>query len=195
MTFHFSMEPLFVRDQHLESLRVFSSRLASALLTNGPIPEPELAKTLTGECLQCGMQVNGAELLQLAVPGDAEDTSKLGRLRFAYCGRKGCKSYFYKLKFFAHPQFDWTHILLLVDKTPEEKSEEEIAALQSLANTNIAIRRKFASRLCAGVAATGLLLLAFQWYNGGTIPLIRNPEQFTVDPIPELSLLKMKEEE
>ncbi|MBA4148922.1 MAG: hypothetical protein H0X66_12470 [Verrucomicrobia bacterium] len=189
------MEPLIIRDQHLDSLGRFSARLAVALSRGEAAPAEELAGALVAECVQCGMQVNGCEILQLSEPVEKEeDTSKAGRLRFAYCARKGCTSYFYKLKFFAHPQFDWTNILLQVDKAPDEQSPEVIANQQLLESMKKARRKQFASRLCTVVALVVLMFVLFQWYNGGTIPFLRVPEKFTVDMVPRVSHLDMEEQ-
>lgn len=188
------MEPLVIRDQHLESLSHFSARLAGALLQAGAPTGDELSTVLKGECLQCGMQVDGLEILQLAEPVEKpEDTSKLGRLRFAYCGRKGCKSYFYKLKFFPHPRFDWSNILGLVDEAPGTPSPEDKANQECADAARILLRRRFAMRVCGLAAGMVLLLIGFQWYNGGTIPFVRTPEKFTVDPMPQLSRMEMDE--
>jgi hypothetical protein len=45
-------------------------------------------------------------------------------------------------------------------------------------------RRRLLGRLFVALAVASLLLLIRQWYRGGTIPLIREPENFQVDHLP-----------
>ena len=65
---------------------------------------------VSAECLQCGIQVTGAELGQLALasPEASPSEPRLARLHQGYCARKDCDSYYYRLLFVEHPKIDWT---------------------------------------------------------------------------------------
>ncbi|MFN7141983.1 MAG: hypothetical protein ACK4UN_21900 [Limisphaerales bacterium] len=182
------MEPLIVREQHLQSLTSFSVNLAR-VLPDDPSSEQikELETALQAECVQCGIQVGGGDLFQLAEAARSEDaTSKCGRLRFGYCARKGCNSYFYRLKFYAHPLFDWPNLLAQAERVGLEQLPEEIAALALIYEQRKEQRKKMTMVSCSFAAAVIAGMMLFQWYNGGTIPLLREPERFKVDPRPEV---------
>ena len=61
-----------------------------------------------------------------------------------------------------------------------EQGPAERAATKA---TQRAHRRRLAARIGAGLLVVGSVWLIRQWYLGGTIPFLREPENFQVDRI------------
>ena len=176
-----TLESFLERQEHVQNLSQFSQRLAGALGQCAPGPDqlrPALRAALSGECVQCGIRITGEELIDLSQPTTtAESDPKIARLRQGYCARNHCDSYYYRLTFRTHPDLDWTR--LLDSQTPPTAVEEE-----TIKTTPGVGRRGLLGRLFVALAVASLLLLIRQWYLGGTIPLIREPENFQVDHLP-----------
>ena len=181
-----SPEPL-IRQEHLQTLPAFSVALATALQQGGPVEDkwrPALNQALSAECVLCGITVTGTDLLAVGAPAAESETDdpRIARLRQSYCARNGCHSYFYRLAFTPHPDIDWAKILPQTEiaKTgqPAEVQEERVARDAAWR----ALRWKLGRRVLAGLAVVAALWLLRQWYTGGTIPLVREPEHFTADP-------------
>jgi hypothetical protein len=175
------------RQEHLQTLPAFSAALAAALKHCGPGEEklrPALDSALAAECVLCGITLTGSELLAIGAAAEesAGDNPKLARLRQGDCARNGCRSYFYRLTFTPHPDLDWAKVLSQTEiaKTGQQvEAREEEAAL---AAARRAVGWKLIRRLLVGLALVAMLWLIRQWYSGGTIPLLREPEHFKPDP-------------
>jgi len=187
-----SQETAIVRQEEIRKLEGFCRALAEALRRGGLGPENALAAWRAGvaaECTRCGISVSGDELFALSQPPAAEHASaKIGRLRLGDCARSGCESYHYQLTFKVDGELDWAGLLLQAAAIKQEQEHPAgSSAVQrpvgsSLARLLWTSRR--ARRLWTALAAVLLLLLIRQWYLGGRIPLIREPEHFRVDPAP-----------
>lgn len=68
-----------------------------------------IGDSMEAECLGCGMQVSGAELIAagLSTEGATETSDKLKRLRLGYCARRTCRADFYRVCFRPAGQIDW----------------------------------------------------------------------------------------
>lgn len=187
-----SQETAIVRQEELRKLQAFCRALAEALRRGGLGPENVVAAWRAGvaaECPRCGISVSGDELFALSQPPAAEHGSaKIGRLRLGDCARSGCDSYHYQFTFKVHGQLDWSALVLQAEAIQQEQDHPagsdapQRLVGSSLASLLWASRR--ARRLWVALAAVLLLLLIRQWYLGGRIPLIREPEHFRVDPAP-----------
>ena len=189
-----SSEPVHVRSQHLQRLGQFSLTLAEVLEQSATAPD-KLREVLrgawSGECVQCGIQVTGEELLALSKPAEAgEANPRVARLRQGYCARNRCDSYYYRLIFTPHPDIDWTRVLSQTEPQEAEHVKQADAECAAVEAAKRAVRRRMAGRVLVGVAVVALLLLIRQWFVGGTIPLVREPENFQVDPVPSGKLLR-----
>ncbi len=188
-----SQETAIVRQEEIRKLEGFCRALAEALRRGGLGPENVVAAWRAGvaaECTRCGISVSGDELFALSQPPAAEHASaKIGRLRLGDCARNGCESYHYQLTFKLHGQPDWAALLLQGEAIRQEQEHPaggdgvHRRADSSLARLLWTSRR--ARRLWIALAAFLLLMLVRQWYLGGRIPLIREPEDFRVDPAPQ----------
>jgi hypothetical protein len=176
-----------VRQEHLHGLPQFCLSLTEALkrLVPDEARRRTVARTsLSGECVLCGLNVNGEEFLEVgANEGEAaRENPKIARLRQGYCARNGCDSCFYRLTFYPHPDLDWTQAFTQSETVKEERREEVKAEVAEARASKRAQRWKLGGRVVVGLVLLGVLYLIRQWYTGGTIPILREPEQFTVDP-------------
>lgn len=187
-----SRDTAIVRQEEIRKLQPFCRALAEALSRRGLGPENALAAWRAGvaaECARCGSSVSGDELFALSQPPAAEQASaRIGRLRLGDCARSGCDSYHYQLTFKMQGQVDWAGLLLQVETIQQEQEHPAGSdAAQRLVGSSLA-RLLWTSgrarRLWLALAAVLLLMLIRQWYLGGRIPLIREPEHFRVDPAP-----------
>ena len=188
-----SQDTAIVRQQEIPKLQPLCRALAEALRRSGLGPENAQAAWRAGvaaQCTRCGISVSGEELFALSQPPSADHASaKIGRLRLGDCARNGCESYHYQLTFKTHNQVDWADLLLRGEAIQQEQEHPAgSGAAQRQAGPFLA-RQPWtilkARRLWIAVAAVLLLLLIRQWYLGGRIPLIREPEHFRVDPAPQ----------
>jgi len=189
-----SSEPVHVRPQHLQRLGQFSLTLVEVLEQSAIAPDKlrEVVRSAwSGECVQCAIQVTGEELLALSKPAEAgEANPRVARLRQGYCARNRCDSYYYRLIFTAHPDIDWTRVLSQTEPQEAEHVKQADAECAAVEAARRVVRRRIVGRVLVGVAVVALLLLIRQWYVGGTIPLVRQPENFQVDPVPPGELLR-----
>jgi len=91
----------------------------------------------------------------------------------------------YRLHFGQVPELDWKMVLGQMEGA--ESHRLELAAAEAAAKC-AAIRRDKQRTIIRFAIALGILLLVLilrQWYVGGRIPLLREPEKFRVAPLPE----------
>lgn len=181
-------DPVYTCQQHLQTLCRFSLALVEAIKQSNLKPEhlqQAVPALLSGECVQCHIRVNGEELLALSNPTAPDEAdSRVGRLRQGYCARKGCNSYYYRLTFASHPDIDWANLLSQTESVNEGQSSRDAAASTGAAGAKRAARLGLVRRALIGMAVAVILLVIRQWYLGGRIPFIREPENFEVDHIP-----------
>jgi hypothetical protein len=144
-----------------------------------------MSATLSGECVQCGIRVRAEELLALSEPiGTGKVDPRVERLRQGYCARKGCDSYYYRLMFAHHPNIDWARLLTETESEHDEQARHAAAERAENRLARRAARWRSAGRALLGVSFVLVLLVIRQWYLGGRIPLLREPENFQVDHFP-----------
>ena len=185
-----SRDTAIIRQAEISKLPALCRALVETLTRRGLGPESALAAwraEVAAICPRCGISVSGAELFALAHPPAAETSSaKIGRLRLGDCARSGCDSYHYQLTFKMHGEFDWMDILsqaegILHDQEhPAGSNATQRHGVSHLAR--LLWRSRRARRFCIALAAVLLLMLARQWYVGGRIPLLREPEHFRLTP-------------
>jgi len=175
------LQPVLVQEEQIQQLETFCRRLVEALSRAGLDPEKSFEvshASLTAECVKCGFRVSGEVCFALSRAADGEGlVGTLRRLHLGDCARPGCESYSYRLSFQRHPDVDWIAILRQVEHIKEEQAGKS-AAVRRAASLGV-IRR-----VGLALVIVALLLLFRQWYFGGRIPLIREPERFRVDPAP-----------
>jgi len=181
-----NFEPI-IRQEQLHGLPQFCISLAEAL--KRIVPDDARRKTLvrtslSAECVLCGLSVNGEELLEVGVSDGAAEPAnpKIARLRQGYCARNGCDSRFYRLTFYQHPELDWSRAFSQSETVQEEQREEakaEVAEAKALRRVH---RWKLAGRVGIGLVVLCVLYMIRQWYTGGTIPILREPEKYQTDP-------------
>jgi len=178
-------ESSLLRQEHIQNLGQFSRALAEAVERSALGPDTlrqALRAALSAECVQCAIRVTGEELLGLSDPAIAPvANSRVARLRQGYCARNHCDSYYYRLMFAVHPDIDWPRLLAQIESTGGEGGGAAPGdATLKIATQNPARARRF-SRVAIGVAILAMLWILRQWYRGGTIPWVREPENFQVD--------------
>ncbi len=137
------------------------------------------------ECPRCGIKVFGEELYAVSQrPSPERASAKIGRLRLGYCARQGCESDHYRLEFLEHPSVNWHQVLAQANglQAKVDRPKQSGASIRLVAAL---LRPRLRARVCVVLATALVLLFARHWYRGGSIPLIRAPEDFRVDPLPE----------
>ena len=145
-------------------------------------PEPDrlraaIDQAWSAECVQCGIRLSGSELLKFRE--ETSDDPRVERLRMGYCARNACESRFYRVTLAPHEQVNWPALL---------NPAYALGAEQKATVTSSARRRSFAEfrqkALVRMVFFVFVLLIVFiirQIYLGGSIPFVRQPEDFRVD--------------
>ena len=181
-----SPEPFLVREKSIADLKRFSLALVELTTRCGGAKDKlakSLAAAMSAKCVRCGTQVAGEELLALAAEDDKAPPNLL-RLRENHCAREDCASDTYCLTLQRHPGLDWTLLLLQVERIQEEQARQAAIQRESTRLAERAAHRGRTLRIALLVALGILLFLIRQWYLGGRIPLLREPERFHVDPLP-----------
>jgi hypothetical protein len=139
---------------------------------------PAAENALSAECVQCGLRLTGPDLLRFGA-GDESGDARLERLRNGYCGRNGCECLFYRVTCGADPQIDWPKLI----HPAHTISDDEKASVQRRAARDASKTRwkKRALRTALALAALAFVFILRQLWVGGTIPFIREPENFQVD--------------
>jgi hypothetical protein len=163
----------------IRELADFSSSLTQSLarIPDSDKLRPALDEALSAECVQCQIKLTGADLLKFGA-GETETDPKLERLKTGYCARNGCDSHYYRVHCAPHPQLDWPKILnpaqeIVTAATESERVAKKLARLQR--------HHKNILRTATAIGVLLLVLILRQIYIGGTIPFIREPENFKVD--------------
>jgi hypothetical protein len=134
-------------------------------------------QALSAECVQCGIRLTGWEVLQFGE--EVSTDARVERLRSGYCARNGCESLFYRVTCAPHPEINWPALL---NPTHTLTEEERNAAEQFAKKTARAkLRNKALVRTSIAVAALLIVFVIRQIWVGGSIPFIREPEEFRVD--------------
>jgi hypothetical protein len=178
---------MVVRPQSIHRLPRFLKAVFRAANLYEPA-DPSLADTLLhamiAECVQCKLRIDGDDLRTLAAQPDADGARpKLTRLRQGYCARNGCDSYYYNVVLSDHPNVDWLKLIEFAESTLDEP-ELEIQNDDAPAPRTLMDRvthHRWMIRLGLGLTTLCLLFVLRQFYTGGTIPFIREPEHFQVD--------------
>jgi hypothetical protein len=177
---------MLVRQQSIHGLPAFLRAMFLAAEKSGPAAAnlvDVLAQAMQAKCVQCDMRIEGGELRTLSVLPHLDANAKLIRLLQGYCARNGCDSYYYHLMLSDRPGIDWHKLVALaecnlVGPEPEVESDEDLARDPGIGWRTY---RLWASWTALGIVGVFLLLLMRQFYLGGTIPFIREPENFEVD--------------
>lgn len=177
-----------LRQEHLQQLEPFCRGLTSSLAQSGLSAEEAAAAWRVGvsaECVQCGIRLFGEELYALSQPPSPTYASpKIGRLRLGDCAREGCNSYYYRLMFYPQPKVDWPKILGSI-KTEENPPAEERPHIPKSLLLQARALGLLKRRVWLALGIIVLLLVARQVYRGGSIPLVREPENFRIGTDPQ----------
>lgn len=139
---------------------------------------PAVQEALSGDCIQCAIRMNGADLL--SVNDEANRDPRLERLRVGYCARNGCDSQFYAVATAPHPGVNWSALITPGDVLHSTQIESEPTAPK--VHIPFAVRIKGAAlRTTIALAALVIVFIIRQYVMGGRIPFIREPENFQVD--------------
>jgi len=178
-----------VHQQHLLKLEPLCRSVDEALIDAGWPPErvrDAFQTSISAECVSCGIPVSGAELYALAQPPSAETANaKIGRLRMGDCAREKCDSYYYRMTFQSFPGVDWPSVVTQCGNGEPQQERKADSNTQKKSWQKYSSMVRVPAHVWITVAALILVLVVRQWYVGGRIPLLREPEHFKVDIAPE----------
>jgi hypothetical protein len=147
-----------------------------------------LSGGLTVQCVMCGEEFDGADLLAVveAKCNGGATKGRARRLSLGYCARSGCSSYYCSVRFPPTSGLDWSSLEHALSR--REAEERDLLEAQELADESA--RASWFRRTClrvglragVGVIVIVLLLMLRQWRNGGTIPLIHEPRPSMAAP-------------
>jgi len=179
-----TQELFLVRDESIERLERVVFALSEACREYGATQEKirgALSAALNAECVGCGLCVTGDELLALAqLPSALETSSRIKWLRLGCCARNGCDSRTYALKFYNHPELNWTELFSKMETARAEANASAEAETES--QPEFAAPQRRLLQIALAIAIGVLLFLIHQKYRGGRIPFVREPEHFRVAP-------------
>jgi cytochrome P450 len=178
-----------IHQQHLLKLEPLCRSIAEALMDAGWTQErvhDAFLTSVSAECISCGISVSGEELYALAQPPSADHAHvKIGRLRMGDCARERCDSYYYRITFKAFPGADWARLVSQFEKGEPQRKQAGVAGNQRKRLMKYVRNLRAPAHVWITVAALVLVLVVRQWYVGGRIPLLREPEHFKVDTAAE----------
>jgi len=173
-----------IRLEQLHHLADFCRELHAGLAAAGQAPEQipvVFQEAITARCINCGVQVSGAELLALSQPPAPDrSTARTRRLRMGDCAVKGCDASCYRLTFLALPQLDWAGLLGKLDAQDQPTAEPPRPPRAAALAWRGLFPPERLWRIGLAFTVILVLLLARQWHQGGRIPILREPEEFRV---------------
>jgi hypothetical protein len=171
------------REENLLGLGEFCRDLYEAYCEAGfdPAKAPEAwRRTITAKCLDCGMHVSGDELLVLAMLAEDQPArGKPGRLRRGYCPRICCEGWTYCIEFRPAEGVDWSKVFSQAQAARVRRPWRPWVGLPPFWSF------PWVQRTAAVVALFLVFVVALEWYIGGRIPVLREPEKFQVDLVPQ----------
>lgn len=180
------------RQVHLDQLGPLAQKIVATMAAAG-IPDNDRVDVLTAHvgacCQRCGSTLSALDLLRLGLSSQPESIGddRLARVLRGYCADEACKSYYYSFTFQDHPAITWPSVGTTAAPTPGKAQLDP--AVQARIDQERAERwqrrRRTAMRVMAGLVLLAILLLARRWQAGGSIPVLREPRQFTAAPQPE----------
>jgi hypothetical protein len=181
-------EIFLVREESIQRLERIIFALSEVVKKLDPEQQrsvPALRSAITCRCVRCGVSVGGEELLELPELPAKSESGRIKRLRQGQCAREDCKSTDYELILHKHPDLDWQNLLSPPETEEEKRAKREMAEAEELKMAKRSARWRSA-RLALLVLIAILLWVWRQYYIGGTIPFLREPEKFRVDTGPEV---------
>jgi len=176
-----------VREVKIEALTDFSRDFAEICRRcdpDGGKTAEALTGALTAECTTCQIRVSGAELLAIAASDDANASPKIKRIRLGYCARETCESLAYRIHFGDLPGFALQAMYALAETANTHRHELVAAEAAAKSARKRQSHRRYLAKVALALGAVLILIIIRQWYVGGRIRLIREPEKFRVTPLP-----------
>jgi len=168
--------------EHLHNLCRFSQSMMQRIEASGNTPRVLLEAaygSLSGECIQCGFRISGEELLSLSSSElDDKASPRLKRLRLGYCARNGCDAVYYRISCTGHPDINWLSFFQKQDLPTINFSRSETSRLKPI---HFSLGKFLDWRILITAVTLLVLILLRQYYRGGSIPFLREPENFKVD--------------
>jgi hypothetical protein len=181
---------VLVRKEHLYRFAAFCTALDEAIQRAGFDPDESagiLQDGVYADCISCGLVLRGEDVCAVArhAGPDVESSDpRMRRLHLGDCARDNCNGLYYRIHFRKHPRLEWPVLLAAVDEVRAREIFGPVAERVRSRSWSFPVAGPLVRRCAVGFALILLLLLARQWYAGGRIPLLREPEHFRVDPAP-----------
>lgn len=163
----------------IKDMREFIHNLGGVIDASPDAPKLRAAvsEALLADCVQCAIRLNGADLLSLN--DESNRDPRLERLRIGYCSRNGCDCHYYAVTTVPHADLRWPALVTPSDVLHSTQTDE---AGESKVRVPFKDRvRPYVRRTLIAVGALLLVFVIRQYYMGGSIPFIRQPEDFRVD--------------
>lgn len=178
-----------IHQQHLLKLEPLCRFMDEALADAGLSPErihDAFVTSVSAECVTCGIPASGEELYALSQAPSADHAHvKIGRLRMGDCAGEKCDSYYYRMTFKTFPGADWASLVSQFETGEPQRKQAGVAGNQKDWFKKYFGTVRVPVHAWITLAALVLVLVVRQWYVGGRIPLLREPEHFKVDVAPE----------
>jgi hypothetical protein len=175
-------ECFLVREEPIRRLPKLVFAASEACRRGGGDPQRSrdvLRRAIGAQCTLCGFVLSGEELLVLSeIAGANEKSTMLQRLRDGHCAREDCKASHYCLHFYNTPEISWSTLLAEFRPKETSQSQPEPAPVRSLPTRKTL---RMLVRIAAVVSLPLIMWLWWQWYTGGRIPILREPEHFRVE--------------
>jgi hypothetical protein len=147
-----------------------------------------LPNAIEAKCNLCGFELSGVELLALADFASINEQSiMVKRLRAGRCARESCDSGHYSLSFYNVPQINWSEIFARSRprENPQPKPEQPSPRLTPKRAIQWRAVMLNSGRIFAIIGFCLLAWVLWRLHTGGSIPILRQPEHFRVEPANE----------
>jgi hypothetical protein len=171
-------------DQLVDYCRTLFQTLGITQLTGAPIEEV-VRQCMRASCVQCGLQLGGDDLLRLCwapnEPSAENSAASLARLAQGYCGRNGCDSFYYDVRFAEHPDLNWARLL-------DEANQQVTGPAPEAGTVPPPVQRRwFKDRrqrnfVIYGIAVVVIMLVVRYWITGESLPGFHKEQKFQLDP-------------
>lgn len=176
-------------EKPIAELAAFSQELAAACRhcdLDSEKASQVMSDAVVAECVKCNIHVRGDELLLIATAtSDPSVHAKIKRMNLGYCARDGCESLTYLLRFNQTAGLDWEKFQEHMEAARNKRLQFFAAEAAAKRVMQQKAKQWYLRRLAIMVGVILILLVIRQWYTGGRIPLLREPEKFRVTPATE----------
>jgi hypothetical protein len=143
------------------------------------------AESVSARCTICEEDYSGEEFAGwLMTLGDSQRVGRKAmrfiRLERGCCGNSGCNATFCEIRLEPHPSLDWSALAIGALSDGDNREAESVNVVATAGRD--LVKKQMNGRTVVAVIALMVIWVFHQWYNGGTIPLLRNEKTFSGEP-------------